>query len=653
MNWKKVFHSLIALLFVLTQFCPISTSAASSSASLGINVTPTNTKGYLIDNETGAAVADIYANVIPEGVFNGETRVKPMDVIFIVDVSFSMMDTLNYEWKNGWLLQIVSKLEGARRASNSLIEQLKKTTIDGDRFALITYHQSAEKFTNFNESNQSRNDVNKHLDKINKKIQDSKIKLSGTNYYKALKMADEMFVDSNNTKYVIFLTDGKPNHGPNNVKRDINGMYQQSGCLNCKKVYIEQEDTTITNHLLGQSPFLHRSEFKHNGKTYKYSYEYNVYDLAAFDVANTFAAKNVNLYSIGLGKWYNSDKKFLNNLSKITGGKSFIAQTADELKNQLLHIGEDINQTTMRDIQLKINLKNVSFPDGGHVGIPEDSDAIMMKSGKEHNLYVNIPEINYKVGAGTPPAMNKLFTLEFDQPGAYTFNDVSLSYTNLAGQKQNVPATAFTINVLDNDSIGLKFLNPPYKINAYKDETMLDLTTEVVFDPEPEEDDEIEFPELTWSSSDPSVVTVVDGIVTAKGIGATTITAESVDNPSLKATAPVQVNLKALKFKLASYEYKLGKEMYPELEDPVYNFNLNPEAIEWEVNRPDILTVDDKGVIEQAGSQCGFVIVTAKLKDDYKFNSNPSDPGYEIVEAKTLIKVPADASKIDGSGKEW
>ncbi|MEC1720354.1 VWA domain-containing protein [Schinkia azotoformans] len=647
---------LIALLVLGQVWYPLTADAATSSASLDVKVEPTKPEGYLIDLNTGVVTAEINTGILPQGVLDSETRVTPMDVIFMVDVSLSMSGTFDHEWKNGWLFHVVNKLEGAQRASNKLINQLKETTIDGDRFAMISFHNGLQEVQPFNTSNQNKNAINTHLDSINNRIQGLKVSTKWSNFQAALDKANTMFGDSKNVKYIIFFTDGLPNAGVQTVQRNIDGMYEPKWCINCKKEYVKQDYTTITNHLLGHSPFLHRSEFWYNGKEYKYSYKYNVYDLAAFDAVSSLASKNIKLYSIGLGKWMDFDKEILSEFSKATGANSYNPQTLDQLTSQLSHISETINEAAMKEIQLKINLKDVSTPDGGHIGIPDDSSATETKDG--HYALVSIPDIKYKAGEGTPSELNKLFTMEFDKAGEYTFHDVKLTYTDLAGRKQSIDAP-FTIKVIDNESFGLKFKNPPYAINVYKNPSnlTLDLNSEVeVVPPVGLEIEEIEMPtDFTWTSSNEKIAVVNEGIVTAKGVGTTKITVEAKDKKGniVKAETLVKVNLEGISFGKTIYEYTPGstKNMFNELKVKPNGFNISPDVLTWTVTGENsIITVDDFGNIEQRGLDSGFVVLTAELKDEYKIDGDPVTPHDK---ATTLIKINKTDNAIGGPLQEW
>ncbi|HHW37607.1 MAG TPA: VWA domain-containing protein [Bacillales bacterium] len=660
---KRKINILIILLLFLGQWSPfLSVNAASSSATLGVNVQPTKPDGYLIDTNTEVATADINININPEGILDVENREKAMDVIFLIDVTGSMTRGLLGQLL-GSLLGIDSKMERTKKAVEKTIDNLNGKVINGDRFAMIPFNEADRLFAKdregipFNPKDQPKSEVQEHLKSVKSKVKELKADfpnlLEKTNYHAALNRANELFADSDNTKYIILLTDGRSTAGPSTVTRNVDGIYEPQVCLFCKKYYIKQDNTQIFNNVLGW-----HTEFNYNGyppfTTFKYSKKYNVYDLAAIDMASALAANKVKIFSVWIGNWKKEDKQFLTELSGTTGADSYTAKSVEELNNSLIRITEEMNHSAMKDIQLKINLNDVSFPDNGHVGIPEDSSAIKTEDG--NYVLVSIPDVVYNADSKTPSPFVKSFSMEFDKAGEYTFHNVKLTYTDLAGRKQSIDVP-FTINVMDNESFGLKFKNPPYAINVYKNPTnlTLDLNSEIEVVPPPGvKPEDIEMPtQFTWTSSDNKVAKVSNGVVTATGVGTTKITVEAKDKKdnSIKAETPVKVNLKGITFNKTSYEFTDGKNMFSELLPQPNGFNINPEVFEWDVNTEGLFTVDDNGVLHRGGlTEYGFVIITAKLKDTYKIDGDPVAPHDT---ATTLIKINKTDGPIGDPLKEW
>lgn len=653
MKWKRRVTIVIIFLMIFSQWPALNAGAESSTASLKTDIKPTNSQ-YIIDVNTGVATAGVNINIKPQGILDLGVRKQPVDLIFMIDVSGSMNRGL-ITGILGKLLGIDKQVEAAKKAAQQSIDNFKNKAIDGDRIGLLTFSDSNNEALSFNAKDQKKEQIIAHLTDMSSKVMGLNAEFPNlaedTNLVTALKRAENMFGDSGNTKYIVLFTDGKiVDNSKQTVIKDVDGYYEPQICLlACKKDYIKQDNVTITNNILGQ-----RSEFSYNGKMYKYSKVLNVSDIIAIDLAEYFAAKNIKINTVEI-RAQNNDEKFLSLLSTTSGGTFATASSGDDIMTNVEHIIETINQSKMRDIQLKINLHNVSFPAGGHLTIPEDSSAIKTADG--NYVLINIDDVIYNAGAGTPSEFNKLFTMEADKAGLYSFKDVKLNYTNLAGESKSVDAP-FSINVIDTESFGLKFKNPPYAINVYKNPSKLtlDLRNEVEIVPPPGlKIDDIEKPtDFTWSSSDETVAKVSGGIVTATGVGKTEITVEVKDKKNIPpASAPVKVNLAGISFGKTIYEYTPGspKNMFNELNVKPNGFNIFPTAFKWTVTGDhEILTVDDSGKIKQPGSKCGFVILTAELKDEYKIDGDPVAPHDK---ATTLIKINKKDGKIGDPLKEW
>lgn len=680
MKWNKGLILFMLCLLLSGQLSYLIGVASASSESLMINLEPTKPEGYAIDMNSGVATADIILNIDPQGKLENEPRLKPMDVIFVLDVGVSKLDDTERD-----LLRYQSKIKAYKDAARASIETLKGKAINGDRFALITFDSVAKVNKNFEngvDPTTQLNGIKAEVDKIKDGTGFGLLDLliailkglttflgidfSGlANYEAALNLANQTFGNSTNSKYIIFITDGKPGGSDSKtVTRDIDGFYEPQICLGCenKKYYIKQDNTKIFNNVLGNF-----SEFNYNGNPpivnklgikltrFKYSRNYNIFDLAAIDAAGKLAEKDAKLYSIGFGTKRGSDAEFLRELSNLTGATSYTAENKDQLTSDMQRIIDVVTKTALKNIKLTVNLKNGEFPADYHIGIPEDSNAYKTEDG--NFAIISIPDIEYLPDGGTPNQVDLPFTMEFDKPGNYTFHDAKLTYTDFAGQEQSVDAP-FTIKVIDNESFGLKFKNPPYAINVYKNPSKLtlDLNSELEVVPPPGlKLEDIEKPtKFTWSSSDEKVAKVNNGIVTATGVGTTVITVEAKDKKDniIRATTQVKVNLQGISFGKTLYEFTSGsKNMFNELKAKPNGFNFSPTNFNWTVSGDNtILSVDSSGIIERNGTEAGFVILTAELKDEYKIDGDPAQPNDK---ATTLIKINKTDGSIGDPQKEW
>ena len=143
---------------------------------------------YIKNNNDGTY--DITLNV--SGAIGTETNKAKLDVIFVMDVSTSMVD----------------KITTSREAATQLLQILNKSTIDG-RYKLITFGTSVK--TNTEWSNNAT--IQKAINTVT--IPTDTASAQGTNYQQGLQAAADALDNSSRIearKIVIFLTDGQPTY---------------------------------------------------------------------------------------------------------------------------------------------------------------------------------------------------------------------------------------------------------------------------------------------------------------------------------------------------------------------------------------------------------------------------------------------------------
>lgn len=128
-------------------------------------------------------------------------------------------------------------------------------------------------------------------------------------------------------------------------------------------------------------------------------------------------------------------------------------------------------------------------------------------------------------------------------------------------------------------------------------------------------------PEVTWVSSDPSILTVEDGKLTAVGFGKVTVTAKLSNGEKAKVTVTVAPPITDIAIERTLYKVKPGKTKS-------LNLLLTPansgEEIIWTSSDPAIATVAADGTV--TGVAYGTVTITAKGK-------------YSGLSAKCKVKV--------------
>ena len=159
------------------------------------------------------------------------------------------------------------------------------------------------------------------------------------------------------------------------------------------------------------------------------------------------------------------------------------------------------------------------------------------------------------------------------------------------------------------------------------------------------------WPQVTWSSADPSVVTIdAGGTLRAVGVGKTTITATTIEGKS--KTVKVTVNpvyVKKIYLTADRTDGLIGGvagRNQVKLSDEIEPMNATIQTVEWSSSNKKIATVDENGVV--TGHQDGSVTITCKATDGsrryarikLKFGKNELNRTVKPVEGQ-LIAEPS------------
>lgn len=466
------------------------TITALSEASLDFYVTPTQTNGYLINKDTGLAEGELNAEVIPKGLVSSGNRQTPIDVVFIFDTSGSMVLDTSNPW---WSKSDPEKLQKAKDAASNAIEKFKLNVIPGDRFAFVSFSSEVNIVKEFNTSTDI-SAVKTQLDGIKDTISNLNAN-GGTDYQAALLKAKEMLSNSVNSKYVVFLTDGTPTEGSSVISKNVSGYFRKENSFDydhLKNVAVsirEKEYSTLFGPIK-------RLVFDYNSKTYIYRDNDMPY-LAGLESATELAKNNIELFSIGLGS--DVDIEYLKQLSKLTGGYALLGEK-DDLQTIYTTITEEINQVALRDVKVKIKVKNANLP--GNVGLKEYTndeeesiDSVDLPYMDGDYAVLSFGDIQYELNGPTPTPIEKEISLLFDTAGIYTFNDVKLSYIDLKGDTK-VVGSSLNVLIKNNNvappiatggvnQVSVTGAEPEANIKLYtKDNVELDNTKENLADAE-------------------------------------------------------------------------------------------------------------------------------------------------------------------------
>lgn len=171
---------------------------------------------------------------------------------------------------------------------------------------------------------------------------------------------------------------------------------------------------------------------------------------------------------------------------------------------------------------------------------------------------------------------------------------------------------------------------------------------------------------VTWTSSDESVATVADGIVTALSIGTAEITVTSVSNPSVFVTASVLVAKPVESITLETESISLPRGETWEQIAYVLPEDATMQRPVWTTSDRKVATVDESGVITAVG--IGHCTVTASAADGMgakavtnvevrKFEAIISEPGefhvdFEMVEDSGTDEIEKGGKTVKDTWKK-
>lgn len=140
---------------------------------------------------------------------------------------------------------------------------------------------------------------------------------------------------------------------------------------------------------------------------------------------------------------------------------------------------------------------------------------------------------------------------------------------------------------------------------------------------------------IKWSSSDESVATVKDGVVTTLKAGSVVITATAADPGAVKAECAVTVNGKVNSITLNATEKKLWLAETFQLEAAVEPATATDKTVTWASSNTAVATVDDKGLVTAVADGEAEITVTA------------NDGGGAKATCKVIVKTKVETITLD------
>ncbi|MET3290435.1 UNVERIFIED_CONTAM: uncharacterized protein YjdB/alpha-tubulin suppressor-like RCC1 family protein [Brevibacillus sp. OAP136] len=219
------------------------------------------------------------------------------------------------------------------------------------------------------------------------------------------------------------------------------------------------------------------------------------------------------------------------------------------------------------------------------------------------HIEVKLPDILYIKNGDQYTAPKQTYTLKLkaSQEGSYVLDKGKLEYPYLDGSRKTGNFDALVLYVepvvasitLDQKELKMQVGDVYDRLKA----TMLPANADQ---------------RVTWSSSNTSIVTVENGVLTAKGPGTATITVTSADGRiSAQCKVTVTQPVKSVTIEPASVELDVSETM--KLIANIQPADATNKNVTWSSSDPTIVTVDNNGTIQ--GKQRGSVTITVKTED--------------------------------------
>ncbi len=427
---KRIFTIFLVSLLVI-QFIPLNKASATVNG-LSINAT-VNGKQSLEIGDDGTVTTNVSFDLEPKGTATSNER-KPMDVVIVFDKSGSMAEVVS----GG-----KTKLQLAKEAVEQAMNTFKKNSKNNqDRYGIVAFDSGVN-------SSYTISTLQTNPDTITNKIKNVPAE-GGTNYTEALKIAENILLNSTNRsardQYIIFMTDGQPT---NSIKvESISGSYYK--LINAADYYntygyrayynkyfagqlvsvagtsyiISDTRSTIN----GQKTVHYDSNGNRNVKVIEHNNSYYFHSKEnssvptdiknhARDQAQSIANNKMTLLSIGFGEQSQLDMNLLTELSSKSNGKAERASGEN-----IVDIFKDISDNISAEYpSLSNGFIKFTLPAG--VTVQQTDSVSIIKENNKDVVYMNLNNIKFNPNPPSKgdPSLSYSLPLIFTQPGNYQF----------------------------------------------------------------------------------------------------------------------------------------------------------------------------------------------------------------------------------------
>lgn len=283
---------------------------------------------------------------------------------------------------------------------------------------------------------------------------------------------------------------------------------------------------------------------------------------------------------------------------------SYSGLNSIDILSSLIEIGESAFEATeIENIELPLTLNKIGTAAFYNTKLTKvDIPANVLYIGEE--AFLNCSDLNpVTCYALTPPT---LFENSFDND---ITKDLYVYYNSIYDYRTSSNWSKFqNIYPIEKDIVEVSSIDLEYK------EISLNIGKEITINATVLPDN-ASSKTLIWTSSDPTIVSVDNGKISAINLGSVTITATALNGISSECivnVTPIEVEY----VEISETEISLNPGLSYTLSATVYPYNSTDQTINWSSSDPSVATIDEKGVIKALSE--GSSIITAESNNGKK-----------------------------------
>ena len=417
-------------------------TAATGAPALKLSKSMSNSSAIVGENKI------LEYTIIPEGVFNSQAEPSgPVDIVILFDKS----DNMQYNYGEGNNRKYVLEKGAAAELVNTV-----KAMNNGSRVGYIEFNRYVKSVKTLTSNYQSI------IDSINLTNVDTiPAHESGVNYEAAMNSAKKMLEGSTRQKMIVLMTGSKPNHYDDLYSKHSDYDYYKKydpdfcGYLDANKISRKTYNWTAAYNSYYSSKLSGRYDIANGYYTYQDSNKTQILPYTEAE-AVVKGLTGTTLHILAIGKYHDNgnddddhyDLKYLKSLSALTGGSTY------EYENRAqLYTAVKAPKTADLEYRLSNLVISEQFPAGVEI---VETENIKPDPNNPSRLTVNMPDIVFADGKGTPSQVELKVKIKFNEEGNYTLSNISkLDYRDNDGSNK----------VLNFDKLNISVASPNYRID--------------------------------------------------------------------------------------------------------------------------------------------------------------------------------------------